>query len=110
MRVVLFVSLAFNLFWGAIASGWATAWVILIRPHRIRSGLVRMDYGPLGDTGAAFLAALITLTPGTTAVEIDTDRHELLLHLLDLDQAEATLAQIRCDLLEPLRRLTGGSR
>ncbi len=54
-------------------------------------------------------AALVTLTPGTTAVAIDTQRRELLLHLLDLDQAEATIDEIRRDLAAPIARLTGAA-
>lgn len=107
-RLLALLRLLLNTVRGAIASGWVTARIILIRPNLTRSGLVRLDYGRLDGGGAAVLAALITLTPGTTAVEIDTERHELLLHLLDLDRAEATLGQIRTDLIEPLQRLTGG--
>jgi len=107
-RLFSLLRLLFNLVRSALASGWATARIILLRPNRTRSGLVRLDYGHLGDGTAGLLAALITLTPGTTAVEVDTERHELLLHLLDLDQAETTLVEIRRDLIEPLHRLTGG--
>jgi len=109
-RLLVLLRLLVNLARGALASGWATARIILLCPKTINAGLARLEYGDLDETAAGLLAALITLTPGTTAVEIDTGRHELLLHLLDLDRAEATLAEMRRDLIEPLRRLTGGRR
>lgn len=98
-----------NLLRGAILSGWQTARIILLRPRDVHSGLVCMEYGNLSAGGASLLAALITLTPGTTAVTIDTQRRELLLHLLDADQAESTLAEIRRDLVTPLTRWLGGA-
>ncbi len=110
MRLLALLRLLFNLARGALASAWATARIILLCPKTTNAGLARLQYGDLDETAAGFLAALVTLTPGTTAVEIDTERHELLLHLLDLDVAEATLAEMRRDLIEPLRRLTGASR
>jgi multicomponent K+:H+ antiporter subunit E len=109
-RFLALLRLLVNLARDALASGWATARIILLCPKTTHAGLARLDYGDLDETAAGFLAAMITLTPGTTAVEIDTEHHVLLLHLLDLDRAEATLAEMRRDLIEPLRRFTGGHR
>ena len=109
-RLLALLRLLVNLTRGALASGWATARIILLCPKTTNAGLARLEYGDLDETAAVLLAALITLTPGTTAVEIDTESHELLLHLLDLDRAEATLEEMRRDLIEPLRRLIGGRR
>lgn len=108
-RAQALLTLLFNLLRGALRSGWETASIILLRPRAVRSGLVPLHYGELGEGAASLLAALITLTPGTTAVAIDTRRRELLLHLLDADQAESVLAGIRRDLLTPLARLSGGA-
>lgn len=92
----------------AIVSGWATARVILRGGEALQPGFVRMPYGDLSASAANFLGALVTLTPGTTTVDIDLERGELLLHLLDAKQAEATLASIRRDFLAPVRTLFGG--
>ncbi|MGF1614367.1 MAG: Na+/H+ antiporter subunit E [Gammaproteobacteria bacterium] len=79
------------------ASGWATAVIILRGGGELRSGFVRLSYGELSDGGAALLGALISLTPGTTMVDLDPERREFLLHLLDTSRAEATLAAIERD-------------
>lgn len=100
--------LGFNFLKDAAASAWTTTVIILFCTRTLRSGFVRLRYGALPDTAANFLGALVTLTPGTTTVDIDLERGELLLHLLDLEQAEATLASIRRDFLGPLRILSGG--
>jgi hypothetical protein len=40
--------------------------------------------------------------------EVDPERRELLLHLLDVTRAEQTLDSIRRDFLQPVRTLFGG--
>lgn len=106
-RPAAFLTLLFNLLRGALLSGWQTALIILFRPRGVRPGLACLAYGDLGEGAANLLAAIITLTPGTTVVAIDMQRRELLLHLLDADQAEMTLTGIRRDLITPLARLSG---
>ncbi len=76
-----------------VLSGWVTARLI-IGGGEIRPGFTRLSYGELSETGAVVLGLLITLTPGTTTVDIDPARRELLLHLLDTTQTEETLATI----------------
>ncbi|MCM8611608.1 Na+/H+ antiporter subunit E [Accumulibacter sp.] len=79
-----------------IVSGIATARIIL-RRRPARSGLVRLRTAPMSEAGAAVLAALVTLTPGSSVIDIDPERREMLLHLLDLDGADGTVAGIRRD-------------
>jgi multisubunit Na+/H+ antiporter MnhE subunit len=79
-----------------VLAGVATARIILRRTPP-PAGLVRLPFAPMSATGAAVLGALVTLTPGSTTIDIDLERRELLLHLLDVRAAEATLAVIRDD-------------
>lgn len=77
-------------------SGVVTARIILMG-SRPPAGMVRMPLAPMSATGAAVFGALVTLTPGSTVIDIDLQRREILLHLLDTRTAEATLASIRRD-------------
>jgi multisubunit Na+/H+ antiporter MnhE subunit len=89
--VVLIVSFA----WQVVVAGASTAWLI-VQPHRRPApGLVRMEYEALSPTGAVLLACLVTLTPGTTAVDVDVSRRTLLLHMLDESRGRRSLAGIR---------------
>jgi multisubunit Na+/H+ antiporter MnhE subunit len=109
-RVLAIALLLRNLLKGALSSGLTTAWVILRRPGGTRPGFARLPYGDLSDGAATLLGALITLTPGTTAVDIDLERREILLHLLDMGQKEATFEAVERDFLVPVRALSGGGR
>jgi multisubunit Na+/H+ antiporter MnhE subunit len=86
-------------------SGLATAWLILRPGARPRPGLVRMRYQGLSDTGVSLLGCMMTLTPGTTVIDIDSERQELLVHLLDDSDPAAVVANVRHSFEAPLRRL-----
>lgn len=107
-RLAALALLGFNFFKDVVASGWATALVILFRHKALQPGFVRMSYGDLPESAANFLGALVTLTPGTTTIDIDVERREFLLHVLDMTRVETTLASIRRDFIAPVRTLFGG--
>lgn len=107
-KLFAFALLGFNFLKEVIASGWVTARIILRGGKQPQPGFVRMSCGDLSDSAANFLGALVTLTPGTTTLDIDLERREILLHLLDAEQAEATLASIQRDFMMPVRILFGG--
>ncbi len=102
--------LGFNFLKDLIVSGWVTARIILGLRKIPQPGFVRLVYGELPVSAANMLGALVSLTPGTTTVDIDLECGELLLHVLDVERAETTLASIRSDFLLPIRVLFGVSK
>lgn len=89
-----------------VLGGWATLRVILAR-RTARSGLARVTYGDLPESAALLLGVLVSLTPGVTTVDIDPQRREFLLHLLDLDQEEVVRRTILEEFARPLAVLFG---
>lgn len=106
LRAVLV--LIWRFFKATALSAGATVRVILTEADAPRRGFARLGYGDLSDGGVVLLAALVTLTPGTSTVDIDPARRELVLHVLDTANLDATLAVLRRDFLEPLGVLFGG--
>jgi multisubunit Na+/H+ antiporter MnhE subunit len=51
----------------------------------------------MGERGAALLGSMISLTPGTTVIDIDVAAREMVLHMLDMSDAASALAAIRRD-------------
>jgi multicomponent K+:H+ antiporter subunit E/multicomponent Na+:H+ antiporter subunit E len=84
-----------------LLSGLSTARIILLC-RQPPAGVVRLNFAPMSSTGAAVLGALVTLTPGSSAIDIDPQRRELLLHLLDTRTVETTIASIRRDFEQDL--------
>ncbi|WP_151635050.1 Na+/H+ antiporter subunit E [Noviherbaspirillum aerium] len=51
------------------------------------------------------LASIITLTPGTVSSDISEDRRTLLVHVLDTDDADALIAEIKHRYETPLKEI-----
>lgn len=105
MKIHAALVLLYRFVFALITSGLATAWVILRPAPGMQPGFIRMSFGAIDRRGAVLLSGLTSLTPGTTVVDIDFEHHELLVHLLDVRQAEATVRHIREDFEAPLTRL-----
>jgi len=79
-----------------LSAGISTARLILV-PGQMPSGFVLMEFKPMSRKGAAVLGAMVTLSPGSSVIDIDMEQRELLIHLLDLRHAESGIAGIRRD-------------
>jgi len=104
-RAGIALALLATFLWQVVASGVTTAWIIVRPGARPQPVLVRMRFAGLNETGAALLGCMITLTPGTTTIDIDMERGEMLLHLLDGSDPDSALATVHADFERPLRAL-----
>lgn len=91
--------------WEVLYSGLTTAWLILRPGGPPAPGFVRVPFSGLSRVGAALLGGLITLTPGTTTLDVDYEREELLLHLLDASDPAQAARDIHQSFEAPLRKL-----
>ena len=90
-----------------LMSAWVTSRTILVDSDAPRRGYARLAYGDLNEAGVMMLAGMVTLTPGTSTIDIDTGRQELLLHVLDTRDIETLLDELRRDFVLPLQSLFG---
>lgn len=99
------VRLLLRFLFQVVVSGLTTAWSIVRPGRRLSPGLIRMRYDNLSEFGVTVMGCMITLTPGTTTIDIDAERQELLLHLLDAGNPERTIRKIRKQFEVPLQRM-----
>ncbi|MFC0253407.1 Na+/H+ antiporter subunit E [Massilia consociata] len=93
------VAAAFLILWrllvAIVRSGWHISWRIVRPQRRFAPGFAEYTFEPMGPAATTALACLISLTPGSTAVEVDAAAGRIRLHLLDAGASEATLGEIR---------------
>jgi multisubunit Na+/H+ antiporter MnhE subunit len=106
-RILALATLAWHFVLATLLSGLQTARMILGPAGRLRPGFVEYRFEPFGEGGAVALACLVTLTPGSTAVDLDPQAGRMRLHLLDTGTADEAIRQIREQFERPLRRLLG---
>lgn len=88
-------------------SGIQTTKTILWPDPGLAPGFIEYLFEPMTEVGATLLGSLITLTPGTTTVDIDMERGRLWVHILDVRGAQGARAEIRRDFEEPILVLFG---
>lgn len=106
-RLYVILVLAWRFVSAMLVSAWATSRTILLDSDAPERGYARLAYDDLNEAGVMLLAVMVTLTPGTSMIDIDSERRELLLHMLDCRDIETVLDKLRRDFLLPIRSLFG---
>ena len=90
----------FWVFAGAVIADVAQgAWDVALRVMHLRAlehpGLVRVPIGRRSERGIAVSALAMTLSPGSVLVDIDRDRGDLLLHVIDASDPDAVRERLQ---------------
>ena len=72
---------------------------------RLRPQLVELPLDIEDPFVATVLGSIISLTPGTVSIEIDTKERVLLIHALDVDDKDALIASIKARYEAPLKEI-----
>lgn len=99
------LKLAGVVLWDIVVSNIQVARVILGPESAIRPGFVRIPLDIRNPHGIATLAGIITMTPGTVSADLSPDHSHLLVHFLNLDDAQAQIDQIKQRYEAPLREI-----
>lgn len=81
-RVAWFIVYVFVFLWECIKANIDVAYRVLHPDLPIRPGTIRINVNLKSDIGLTFLANSITLTPGTTSIDVDKARGCLYIHWL----------------------------
>ena len=110
-RLLVLSGLLLRFIRAVVVSGVQTVAVILTSGRRGGTpppvAFVRVRFAPMSERGAALLGSIVSLTPGTTTIDVDMERRELLLHVLDGSGIDAVVAGIRRDFEPGLQTLFG---
>lgn len=106
-RVSTFLGFAWAFLREFVVSNLALIRVVLFRPRdRIHPGFLLYDVSELTSLEVVILTHCVTLTPGTTTVDVVDEGRTLVLHALDAGDPEAIRRGIDRGLREPLLRWT----
>ena len=80
--------------------------ILFPRRYPVHPGFLTFPLEELSELEIILLSHSISLTPGTTSVDVDLEKRELLIHALEADDPAATVEDIRENLLKPLLAFT----
>ncbi|MCC5852313.1 MAG: Na+/H+ antiporter subunit E [Alkalimonas sp.] len=86
-------------------SNLLVAWQIIRPIERLQPGFVSYPLSLRDDFAITILASTITLTPGTVSAHISRDKKTLLLHVLNLKDEAALIAEIAERYEKPLKEI-----
>ena len=90
--------------WECIKANLDVAWRVLYPTLPIAPGTIRIRTDLKSDVGLTFLANSITLTPGTTTVDIDKENGYIYIHVLSLKDGYAS-ADMRLGVVTKFERI-----
>jgi multicomponent K+:H+ antiporter subunit E len=88
-----------------VMSNIVVARLVLGPVGRIRPGFVTVPLDVQHPFAITLLASIITMTPGTVSAEVNEARGEILVHVLDLDDPQTLVAEIKSRYERPLKEI-----
>ena len=81
-----------------VKSTWATLRAVLGPVDRLRPTILAVPLDVRSPAGAVLFADMVTLTPGTTSLDISPDGKTLYVHAIDAPDAQAAIAAMKSTL------------
>lgn len=93
--VVGLTGLSLTLMVELLKAAWQTMKAIYAPRGSIRPAILAVPVDAQSPMGVTFFANMITLTPGTTTLEVSDDGRTLYVHALDAPDPEATIQDMK---------------
>jgi multicomponent Na+:H+ antiporter subunit E len=81
--------------WQLIVSNLRVLWDVITPGHISKPGIIGVPLDAKSDLEIMLVANLVSLTPGTLSLDISADRSILYVHVMFLNDVEATRLQIK---------------
>ncbi|GHA14283.1 Na+/H+ antiporter subunit E [Oceanisphaera arctica] len=81
--------------WDLIKANARVAYDVLTPTHLMRPGVIAIPLDLKDDAGITLYANLITVTPGSLALDVSSDRKVLYVHMMYLDDESRQLAELK---------------
>lgn len=94
-KVFQVLNLALFFLWELLLSNLRVTFEVLTPGYQFRPGVVAIPLDARSDVEIMLLTAMISLTPGSLALDVSADRHELYLHTMYVNDPEEVRRQIK---------------
>lgn len=81
-----------------VQSTWATIRAVLAPPDRLKPAILAVPLDVRSDGGITLFASMVTLTPGTTSIDVSDDGKTLFVHVMDAPDHDAAIAAMKSSL------------
>lgn len=107
MRAIHALVFIFIYLWEIVASTGRLALVVLRPRIELQPRFLDVPLDLNGELPRFLFACLITMTPGTMSVGLDSERGVLMVHVLDAPDPDAAIREMKQTFEQPLVRIFG---
>ncbi|WP_322011316.1 Na+/H+ antiporter subunit E [Paraburkholderia sp. J12] len=104
-RPWLLVRLALHVLVDIVVANVEVALLVLGRTDKLRPAFIEVPLDSTHEIALTALISIVSLSPGTLCAELSDDRTRLIVHVLDLDDEAALVAQIKTRYEAPLMEI-----
>lgn len=104
-RPLLALRMALLVTFDIIIANFQVAFVVLGPRKAVKPAFLRVPLAVKGDFSITVLAAVVSMTPGTVAAEVDPERRYLLVHALSEDDPEELARKIKTRYEKPIKEI-----
>ena len=104
-RPWLLVRLALHVLCDIVVANVEVALLVLGRTGKLRPAFIEVPLDSTHEIALTALISIVSLSPGTLCAELSDDRTRLIVHVLDLDDEAALVAQIKTRYEAPLMEI-----
>lgn len=104
-RPWLLIKYVFVVIFQILIANIMVARLILTNQDRLHPGFLLVPLDLTSPLAISLLANTISLTPGTVSCDLSEDQQSLLIHALHIEDAEATVAEIKQMFEKPLKEI-----
>jgi multicomponent K+:H+ antiporter subunit E len=104
-RPWLMVKYVLVVFYQILVANLMVARLILTNQNTLKPGFLTVPLELTSPLAISLLANTISLTPGTVTCDLSEDQNSLLIHALHIEDAEATIAEIKQLFEKPLKEM-----
>jgi multicomponent Na+:H+ antiporter subunit E len=104
-KVSAFLSLFFYLIYELVVANFKLAGDVLSPGRTLRPAIVKVPLDVESDAEILMFAALINLTPGSTALDTSEDRRTMFVHVMHMETPDQTRAEMKQGFERRVRRL-----
>jgi multicomponent K+:H+ antiporter subunit E len=104
-RPWLLVRLALHVLYDIVIANVEVALLVLGPTQKLRPAFIEVPLDSTHEIALTALISIVSLSPGTLCAELSDDRTRLIVHVLDLDDEAALVAQIKTRYEAPLMEI-----
>lgn len=105
MKLAYIIQFTLLYLWEIIRSTVSLAWLVLRPKIDLHPRFVDVPLALEGEFPRFLFACFVSMTPGSLSVSLDGEKGILCVHLLDVADPDASIAELKTRIEEPLLRI-----